>query len=149
MSVAMAGRILVPGRTCWGLARAHGFAALQDGHYYRRFRDAVLAAERSIFILGWDITGVVDLAPDATAADGAPTRLDRLIAFVARRRPALRCYILTWDYGLLYTLERDPLSRWRFGWRMPRNVRFGFDDRHPVGACHHQKIVVIDDTLAF
>jgi len=149
MSAAAAGRLLVPGRTCWDLARAHGFAAVQDGHYYRRFRDAVLAAERSIFILGWDITGVVDLAPEAAAADGAPTRLDRLIAFVARRRPALRCYILTWDYGLLYTLERDPLSRWRFGWRMPRNVRFGFDDRHPVGACHHQKIVVIDDTLAF
>ena len=32
---------------------------------------------------------------------------------------------------------------------MPRHVRFGFDDRHPVGGSHHQKIVVVDDQLAF
>ena len=85
----------------------------------------------------------------ALAAPDAPTRLDKLLAFVARRRPELRCYILTWDYGALYTLERDPLTRWRLGWRMPRGVRLGFDDHHPVGASHHQKIVVVDDQLAF
>ena len=79
----------------------------------------------------------------------APTRLDELLAFVVRRRPHLRCYILIWDYAALYTLERDPLSRWRLGWRMPRQVRFGFDDRHPVGGSHHQKVVVVDDQLAF
>ena len=28
-------------------------------------------------------------------------------------------------------------------------VRFGFDDHHPVGASHHQKVVVVDDQLAF
>ncbi len=28
-------------------------------------------------------------------------------------------------------------------------MRFGFDDRHPVGGSHHQKVVVIDDQLAF
>jgi uncharacterized membrane protein YdjX (TVP38/TMEM64 family) len=32
---------------------------------------------------------------------------------------------------------------------MPRGVRFGFDDHHPLGACHHQKVVVVDDHLAF
>ena len=32
---------------------------------------------------------------------------------------------------------------------MPRGVRFGFDDHHPIGGCHHQKVVVVDDQLAF
>ncbi len=32
---------------------------------------------------------------------------------------------------------------------MPRQVRFCFDDHHPIGASHHQKIVVVDDELAF
>jgi uncharacterized membrane protein YdjX (TVP38/TMEM64 family) len=32
---------------------------------------------------------------------------------------------------------------------MPRRVRFGFDDHHPVGGSHHQKVVVVDDQLAF
>ena len=25
----------------------------------------------------------------------------------------------------------------------------GFDDHHPIGGCHHQKVVVVDDQLAF
>ena len=111
-------------------------------------RQALLGARNTVFILGWDIMAAVDLLPGAAASD-APTRLDELLAFVARRRPHLRCYILIWDYAALYTLERDPLSRWRLGWRMPRHVRFGFDDRHPIGGSHHQKIVVVDDQLAF
>lgn len=32
---------------------------------------------------------------------------------------------------------------------MPPGIRFGFDDHHPVGGCHHQKVVVVDDHLAF
>jgi phospholipase D1/2 len=142
-------RIAQPGRNCWRVERASRFYCVQDAaDYFRLVRQALLNARKTVFSLGWDITAHIDLYPDATAQD-APTRLDKLLAYVARRRPQLRCYILTWDYGALYTLERDPLTRWRLGWRMPRGVRFGFDDHHPVGGCHHQKIVVIDDQLAF
>ncbi|MCZ7563465.1 MAG: VTT domain-containing protein [Burkholderiales bacterium] len=35
------------------------------------------------------------------------------------------------------------------GWRTHRRLHFHLDGRHPVGASHHQKIVVIDDALAF
>jgi phosphatidylserine/phosphatidylglycerophosphate/cardiolipin synthase-like enzyme/uncharacterized membrane protein YdjX (TVP38/TMEM64 family) len=90
----------------------------------------------------------VNLLPGEEPAD-APARLDELLAFVAKRNPRLRCFILIWDYGSLYTLERDPLSRFRLGWRTPRRVRFGYDDHHPFGASHHQKVVVVDDRLAF
>ena len=31
----------------------------------------------------------------------------------------------------------------------PDQVHLAFDGRHPIGACHHQKIAVIDDSLAF
>jgi phosphatidylserine/phosphatidylglycerophosphate/cardiolipin synthase-like enzyme/uncharacterized membrane protein YdjX (TVP38/TMEM64 family) len=141
--------IIQPGRNCWRVERAHHFYCIQDAaEYFRRVRDAMLSARKTIFTLGWDTTAHTDLLPGASATD-APTRLDKLLAFVARRRPRIRAYILTWDYGSLYTLERDPLSRWRLGWRMPRQIKFGFDDHHPVGASHHQKIVVVDDQLAF
>jgi phospholipase D1/2 len=146
---APAATILQPGRNCWRLERAGRFSSIQDAaDYFRLVRQALLAARETVFILGWDTTATVDLDPGAPP-DGAPTRLDRLLRHVARRRPRLRCYILTWDYGSLYTLERDPFTRWRLGWRTPTNVRFGFDDRHPVGASHHQKVVVVDDQLAF
>jgi phosphatidylserine/phosphatidylglycerophosphate/cardiolipin synthase-like enzyme/uncharacterized membrane protein YdjX (TVP38/TMEM64 family) len=142
------GRIAQAGKNCWRVDRAQRFSCIQDAaDYYRLLRQALLAARDTVFMLGWDINAHTDLDPGAEAE--IPTRFDKLLAYVARRRPALRCYILIWDYGALYTLERDPLSRWRLGWRMPRNVTFGFDDRHPVGGCHHQKIVVVDDRLAF
>jgi phosphatidylserine/phosphatidylglycerophosphate/cardiolipin synthase-like enzyme/uncharacterized membrane protein YdjX (TVP38/TMEM64 family) len=129
--------------------RARAVHCIQDAaDYFRLVRRAMLDAHQTIFILGWDMASTIDLDPGGDTT-GAPTRLDKLIAFVTRRRPQLRCYILTWDHGSLYTLERDPLTRWRLGWRMPRGVRFGFDDHHPVGASHHQKIVVVDDQLAF
>lgn len=142
--------MLEPGRNCWTIAHADRFYAIQDAaDHFRLVREAILKARDSIFILGWDIDGTTNLLPNQPAKDGAPTRLDELIRFVARRRRSLRCFILIWDYGSLYTLERDPWSRIRFGWRTPRRVRFGYDDRHPIGGSHHQKIVVVDDALAF
>ena len=143
------GAILQPGRNCWRLDHADRFYCIQDAApYFQLVRRALLEARDTVFILGWDIASTIDLAPGLEGAD-APTRLDALIAFIAKRRPHLRIYILIWDYGSLYTLEREPLTRWRLRWRMPRRVRFGFDDHHPVGASHHQKIVVVDDQLAF
>jgi phosphatidylserine/phosphatidylglycerophosphate/cardiolipin synthase-like enzyme/uncharacterized membrane protein YdjX (TVP38/TMEM64 family) len=142
-------RIARPGRNCWRLERASRFYCIQDAaDYFRLVRQALLNARETVFILGWDLAAQTDLCPHLQVQD-APTRLDELLAFVSRRRPELRCYILTWDYGALHTLERDPLTRWRLRWGMPRGVRFGYDDHHPTGGCHHQKVVVVDDHLAF
>ncbi len=140
-----------PGDNCWCVERADRFHCVQDAaDYYRWVRHAVLQARHTVFVVGWDIQASLDLLPGADPpVSNPPTRLDELLAFVVRRRPQLRCYVLIWDHAALYTLERDPFSRWRLGWRMPRQVRFGFDDHHPVGASHHQKIVVVDDAVAF
>lgn len=141
--------ILVPDRTCWRLDRADRASCIQDGaDHFRLVRAAMLRAEHSVFILGWDISGRTNLIPGLSESD-APAHLDDLVTFIAKRRPRLQVYILVWDYGSLYTLERDPLTRYRLGWRTPRNVHFGFDDHHPLGGCHHQKVVVVDDALAF
>jgi len=141
--------IVQAGRNCWRIDRADRFASIQDGaDYFRLVREAMLKARRTIFTLGWDTSAHTDLLPGSEPTD-APKRLDRLLGFVARRRPDLRCYILTWDYGVVHFRERDPYTRWRLGWQLPRNVRFAFDDRHAVGGSHHQKVIVIDDQLAF
>lgn len=141
--------IIQPGRNCWRVERAQAFYCVQDAaDYFHLVRRALLEARDTVFVIGWDFSSTIDLEPGGDATD-APTRLDKLLAFVARRRPELRCYILTWDYGSLHTLEREPLTRWRLQWRTPRRVKFGYDDHHPVGASHHQKVIVVDDQLAF
>ncbi|NIQ94797.1 MAG: hypothetical protein GWN87_11745, partial [Desulfuromonadales bacterium] len=42
-----------------------------------------------------------------------------------------------------------PLPLVKLGWQTHNRVHFRMDDRHPVGASHHQKIVVVDDRIAF
>ncbi|HYE87596.1 MAG TPA: phospholipase D-like domain-containing protein, partial [Vicinamibacterales bacterium] len=141
--------IIAPGRNCWRVDRADRFYCVQDAaHYFRLVRQSLLAARHSVFVLGWDFASTIDLDPGGDASD-APTRLDKLLAFITRRRSGLNCYILTWDYGALYTLEREPLTRWRLRWHTSRRLHLGFDDRHPIGASHHQKVIVVDDQLAF
>jgi phospholipase D1/2 len=149
MSRAAGHAIIQPGKNCWRADRAQAVYCVQDGaDYFRLVRRALLDARETVFILGWDFASTIDLEPGADTSE-APTRIDELLAFVTRRRPELRCYVLTWDYGSLYTLEREPLTRWRLGWRTSRRVRLGFDDHHPLGASHHQKVIVVDDQLAF
>jgi phosphatidylserine/phosphatidylglycerophosphate/cardiolipin synthase-like enzyme len=148
-TIASAPLILRPGDNCWRVDRADRFSCVQDAaDYFRMVRDAILHARQTIFILGWDIQSTLDLVPGG-ASDDAPTRLDELLKWVIRRRPQLACYVLIWDYAAMYALEREPLASWRWGWGMPKQVRFRFDDRHPIGGSHHQKIVVVDDVLAF
>ena len=154
--------IVQPGKNCWRVDRADRFRCVQDAaDYFRLVRQALLRARETVFILGWDILASVDLEPAGANgssiplesaqddAAAAPTTLGDLLAFIAQRRPELHCYVLIWDYAALYALERDPFSRVRLGWNTPAHVRFAFDDCHPIGGSHHQKIVVVDDRLAF
>ncbi|HEX5011253.1 MAG TPA: phospholipase D-like domain-containing protein [Planctomycetota bacterium] len=146
---APAGLRAVPGRNCWRVERAERFHCIRDGEeYFRLVRQAILAAQSSIFILGWDIAAGVDLAPGAEPSD-EPTELAALLDYVVRRRRGLHCHVLIWDYAAFYAIERDPLSRLRLGLGTHRRVVFRFDDRHAFGASHHQKVVVVDDRLAF
>jgi phosphatidylserine/phosphatidylglycerophosphate/cardiolipin synthase-like enzyme/uncharacterized membrane protein YdjX (TVP38/TMEM64 family) len=57
--------------------------------------------------------------------------------------------VLLWDYSLLYALDREPLPSLNLKWRTPPQVKVELDSCLPLGACHHQKLVVIDGRLAF
>jgi phospholipase D1/2 len=143
--------ILREGETCWRIARAGRAAVLVDGAaYYGALRRALLKAERSVFIVGWDIDSRVELRGAADdGEDGAPRALGELLAYLVSRRPELRVYLLLWDYSMLYALEREPLPSLRLDWATPPQIKVCLDDVLPIGACHHQKIVVIDDAVAF
>ena len=57
--------------------------------------------------------------------------------------------MLSWDFAVIYSLERELLPSRSFGWQESERLHFELDGRHPVGASHHQKIVVIDGAVAF
>jgi phospholipase D1/2 len=146
-STSVAAPVLVEGETCWRRCRADRAAFLIDGaEYFGRLKEAFAAARRSILIVGWNIHSRVRLTPQE-AADGVPDELGPFLHHLTRTRPGLRVRILVWDWLALYSLERERLPA--LSWRTHRRLRFALDGNHPPAACHHQKIVVIDDRLAF
>jgi phosphatidylserine/phosphatidylglycerophosphate/cardiolipin synthase-like enzyme len=57
--------------------------------------------------------------------------------------------MLNWDWAMLYALEPQWLPVYRLEFRHHRRLKLRFDDHHPFGASQHQKVVVIDDRVAF
>ncbi|MBA2252305.1 MAG: VTT domain-containing protein [Nitrospirales bacterium] len=139
--------ILEVGRNCWRLEAADRAAFLVDGAaYYRAFRHAAIQAKRSILILGWDFDSRICMLSEEES-DGFPPRLGEFLLFLLARRRTLHINVLIWDFHLVYAFEREwwPLSTFR----AHRRLHFRMDATHPVGASHHQKIVVMDDAVAF
>ena len=99
-----------------------------------------------MFILGWDIDSRVRLNPGTAEP---PLTLLPFLNDVLARRPGLRVYALAWDFSVFFTLEREPLPAYRFAWNAHPRLSFQLDDAHPFSASHHQKIVVVDDAIAF
>ncbi|HWT71551.1 MAG TPA: hypothetical protein VN361_05135, partial [Oxalicibacterium sp.] len=141
--------LLQPGHNCWQIAQARRFSLLIDAQaYFSAVRQAMCNAHRSIFILSWDIDSRVRLVPDG-ANDGWPEPLGEFLAALVKARPALHVHVLNWDFAMLYALERELPPAYGNGWQTQRRLMVQMDGRHPVGASHHQKIVVIDDAIAF
>ena len=142
--------ILVPGHTCWRIEPAERIAFLVDGEaYFQAFREAALRAKHSMMIVGWDIDTQVELVRETSASSEMPTKLGEFLVALLRRRRRLRVSVLNWDYAVIYALERQWMPTAEPGWRRHRRLWYQVDDHHPVGASHHQKLVVIDDAVAF
>jgi len=108
--------ILQVGRNCWRREPAQRVAVAIDGEaYFRAVREAILSASRSVFILGWDIHSKLCLVRDSES-DGYPQALGALLDFVARRR-GVDVYVLSWDFAMIYALERESLPLYTLNWK--------------------------------
>jgi len=141
--------LLVPGRTCWRIERARKLSWLVDGEqYFGAVRTAMANAQNTIFIVGWDIDSRMKLVPTG-ANDGLPDALGDFLGALLASRPQLNVYILSWDFALLFALEREWLTELKITSRTQQRLNFQLDDRHPVGASHHQKLIIVDDSVGF
>jgi phospholipase D1/2 len=142
-------RVLDPGRNCSLVTNADRFALLIDGsNYYSALAESVARASRTVVIVGWDLDSRVRLGPGAGGGQLVPPLRDFLPS-VASANPDLNIYILTWDFSILFASVRDPKLVLRQDPFKHARIHLTFDSTHPAGASHHQKIVVIDDSLAF
>jgi len=120
--------------------------------YYRLAKRAMLKARQQIILIGWDFDSRIFLdreAADDEPTEGIPNELGRFIQWLADHRPELCIYILKWDVGALKLLGRGTTLFRLARWIWHKRITFKLDGAHPEGASHHQKILVIDDALAF
>jgi phospholipase D1/2 len=141
--------ILVEGETVWRIATAGRLAFIVDGaEYFAALRDALCRAHRSVLILAWVIDSRLQMLRDG-ASDGRPSELAAFLADLVAERPELHIRIDCWDHSVIYTLDRELLTRVRLGWTSPERVHFELGNHQPPGASLHEKVVVIDDEVAF
>lgn len=142
--------LLRPDDTCWRIATARRLAFLIDSEvYYAALREALERAERSIWILGWAFDPRTRLSPDGREGPEDPDEISQILVRLAKANPRLDVRLLIWKSAL--SINGSPAfleHRARKAFR-GSPVQYREDGRTPFGACHHQKVVVIDGEIAF
>jgi phospholipase D1/2 len=138
-------------RNVWRIEAARRAAVLIDAAaYFGAVRAALREARRTVFIVGWDIHSQTRLVgPSGRADDDFPVPFGEFLSELVRRRPGLEVCLLLWNYSLLYATERELFPTYSLRWNTPSRVRFCLDDGVPLGSSQHQKLIVVDDAIAF
>ena len=141
--------MLTAGRNCWRIARAERLALIVDAaDYFRHVKSAMLKARHRIMLIGWDFDTRIKLEPEEQTLEG-PNALGEFLSWLPKHREHLNVYVLKWDLGMIQALGRGMTPLFIVDWITDKRLHLRLDHAHPVGSAHHQKIVVIDDTLAF
>jgi len=139
--------LLRPGATCWRVERARRAAMLPDGAaYFSAMRAAMERARRSILLVGWDFDAEMRLGP---AGGAEAEKFHELMRRLLARRPELQVHILIWDMAFAFRIQRRSGPRQAAAALPGGNLHFRLDAGTPFGASHHQKILVVDDAVAF
>ncbi|HXQ47667.1 MAG TPA: phospholipase D-like domain-containing protein [Caulobacteraceae bacterium] len=146
----MAAAILKPGVNCWRVERAGRIAFLVDGQdYFGAVLAALRAARRSVLLLGWGFDPRTRLLPDGFERGDEPDEIGRVLLELAAARPGVDIRVLIWKSALPIEASQDFFPHRARAWFADSEVKFRLDNRIPLAGCHHQKVLVVDDRIAF
>ncbi|MCM2476273.1 phospholipase [Rhizobium sp. CG5] len=137
--------IMRPGQNVWRKSVADHVGFLVDGaDYHRVLEEALERASEQVFIVGWDFSADIRLRPE----DQGCERLGAFLHGLVERKPELKIHLLIWAMGPIYSGKSLKMFGKR-RWVSHSRIDLRFDTHHPVRGSHHQKMVVIDDAVAF
>ncbi|MES2855484.1 MAG: hypothetical protein V4692_06465, partial [Bdellovibrionota bacterium] len=146
------------GRNVEGLYPASRVSFLIDAdRFFRALVESIVKAEEQIVIVGWDTDSRTELPlPDDFPWEVTEKQKEQgsisfgdLLEMAVAKKPNLHIYILSWDFTFIYLFERETLPGVKFSQLESERIRFVLDHEHPTMASHHQKVVVVDDKVAF
>ena len=134
----------------WRRSGARRISFLVDSAaYFAAAMSAIRQARRSILLLGWGFDPRTRLHPGAEEVVGAADEIGNVLKALARQRPDLDIRVLIWKSALPISASQHFFPHRARSWFHGSPVRFRLDASVPYGACHHQKVLVIDDKVAF
>ena len=140
---------MTPGKDVWRIERADRMSIIVDAEdYFRIARAAMMGARKRIMLIGWDFDARIALDRSDEDLPG-PVSVGDYIYWLVERNPDLEVYLLRWGMGAIKSLFRGKTIFTVMKWMKHPRIYTKLDNHHPTGASHHQKIVVIDDSLAF
>ena len=141
--------LLDPGYTCWRTAEADRVAVLPENQaYFAAVAKAIQSATRSIMLIGWQFDPRTHLDP-VSGPKGHAGEIGHVLRKLVREKPDLDVRLLLWRSPLPIALSQGLYPQRAEKWFRQRAVDFRMDTPGAMGACHHQKVLVIDDRLAF
>jgi len=143
------GSLLDPGRDCWRVATASRFTPLMENNaYFDALASALQKATTSIVVLGWQFDPRTRLDPESPLTDRRG-EIGHQLRMLVREKPDLDVRLLIWKSPLLIAASQGFYPHKAQRWFRKRTVEFRLDNPGILGACHHQKVIVIDDRVAF
>ncbi|GGD94680.1 phospholipase D/transphosphatidylase [Tsuneonella deserti] len=138
----------------WRFAKVERASVIIDAEdYFAIMQKAMLNARQRIMLVGWDFDTRIHLAVGRRWFSRPfrrkyPRRLGSFLMWLARHQNGLEIRVLKWGLGVFQFLARGYMIADVLRMAQYKGITFKFDNRHPVGCSHHQKIAVIDDKLA-
>ncbi|ANU08189.1 phospholipase D-like domain-containing protein [Paraurantiacibacter namhicola] len=138
----------------WRYVHAERATVIVDAaDYFAAIQSSMLKARRRIMMVGWDFDTRIHLTEgrrwwQRIRTSKYPSRLGSFIVWLTNHRDDLEIRILKWSFGVFKFVVRGAMWADLLRWFPHRRIDFKFDNAHPVGCSHHQKIVVLDNRLA-
>jgi phosphatidylserine/phosphatidylglycerophosphate/cardiolipin synthase-like enzyme len=117
--------------------------------YYDAAMEAMRGARRSIHFLNWAFEPDTRMRPQPGHAAPSADGIAHFLKGLAEAEPILDIRILCWQSALPVAATQKFFPIVDRGVFAGSRVKFVLDGALPQGACHHQKIIVVDDAVAF
>jgi phosphatidylserine/phosphatidylglycerophosphate/cardiolipin synthase-like enzyme len=142
--------LLEPGLTCWRVEPVERLSFLLDNStYFSAAKSVMRKARRSIHLIGWAFDPLTQLQPDERGGGPVGDRIAPFLKALAAERPELDVRVLVWKSALPIAASQHFFPHRAQQSFLGSRVKFRLDGSVPFGACHHQKVLVIDDRIAF
>jgi phosphatidylserine/phosphatidylglycerophosphate/cardiolipin synthase-like enzyme len=141
--------LLQDGRTSWRTAKAGRASLLIDMEaYFDAAKEAMSRARHCVHLLNWAFEAQTLFHPQPDCMGPDSDRFGNFLIALAEN-PEIDVRLLCWNSAMPVAATQHffPFEDRRVF--AGTKVKFVLDGKLPVGACHHQKMIVIDDAIGF